>query len=93
MKIAIIHAHLMGRGGSQRYAIEQAIAFNNLGNETAIFSYIYNKKYCYPELTGEIEIHACKTIDKSDVENYSSGYLTLFNGLIVNPINPALLDT
>jgi hypothetical protein len=55
LRIAMIHSHLDGRGGSQRYVIELANTFLRMGNvELDIYCYEYNRKACYPELTNDL---------------------------------------
>ena len=56
MKIALIHSHLDGRGGSQRYVLEIARTLLQLGETVHIFCYEYNKELCYPELSGNVDI-------------------------------------
>jgi glycosyltransferase involved in cell wall biosynthesis len=68
MKVAIIHSHLNGRGGSQRYVIEIARALAKLGVCVEIFSYVYNKNLCYPELTEGLKIH---TLLSQEENNFS----------------------
>ena len=56
MKIALIHSHLDNRGGSQRYVIEIATYLKKSGIDVDIFSYEYNKRLCYPELSSNLNI-------------------------------------
>jgi glycosyltransferase involved in cell wall biosynthesis len=57
MKIAIIHSHLNGRGGSQRYVVEITRNLLKLGVKVDLYAYEYNKKTCYPELLGDLNVN------------------------------------
>lgn len=63
MKIALIHSHLDGRGGSQRYVIEIAKNLKALGLDVDLFAYEYNENMCYPELTEGLDISYLYTIE------------------------------
>jgi glycosyltransferase involved in cell wall biosynthesis len=58
LKTIIIHSHLDGRGGSQRYVLEIAENLKKLGCKPDIFAYEYNKLKCYPELVTGLNIYS-----------------------------------
>jgi glycosyltransferase involved in cell wall biosynthesis len=66
MKIALIHSHLNGRGGSQRYVIEIARELVSQKKVTVdIFALDYNPESCYPELTQNLNIYAVNIYGKT----------------------------
>jgi len=62
-KFCLIHSHLNGRGGSQRYCLEMALALKGMGHEVIILCLVYNHETCYPEISTLLDIHALITQD------------------------------
>jgi len=67
MKIALIHSHLNGRGGSQRYVLEIAREMQKQGVDINIYAFQYDKKSCYPELVGDLSIQCVELVNGSRV--------------------------
>ncbi|MFC1771048.1 glycosyltransferase [Candidatus Margulisiibacteriota bacterium] len=63
-KLALIHSHLIGRGGSQRYVLEIAHTLKKLGCDLDIYTFEYNKEKCYPELAQDLNIYSVTTISE-----------------------------
>ena len=57
-RIAMIHPHLVGRGGSQRYFLEIANQLINRGICVDLFTYVFDKSSCYPELSRNLNIQS-----------------------------------
>lgn len=74
MQVALIHSHLNGRGGSQRYVLEIARCLKDLGLVVDIFAYQLNQKTCYPELTQNLSIYSVHQIE-TDSKNQNNSTL------------------
>ncbi len=72
MRIALIHSHLEGRGGSQRYAIEITESLRKLGHDVDLFTYYYNPADCYPELLQGTTPISVRTVQGKDRVAYDS---------------------
>jgi glycosyltransferase involved in cell wall biosynthesis len=73
MRIALIHSHLNGRGGSQRYVIEIARELISQKNVNVdIFAFDYNPESCYPELTENLNICAVNVYGKTTLNSLKS---------------------
>jgi glycosyltransferase involved in cell wall biosynthesis len=57
-KFCLIHSHLNGRGGSQRYCLEMALALQERGHEVSILCLVHDRELCYPEISSKLDIHA-----------------------------------
>ena len=85
MNIAIIHSHLDGRGGSQRYAIEQARTFSDIGHAVEIFSCYHSPSRCYPEHLKETPVHYLHNVD-----NRSRRESSFIKNMVKAPIKAAV---
>lgn len=64
MKIAILVWDLNITGGTQRQALELALALKNNGNEVDVFCYLYDKENCYKDLCEKLPVFSVKTQTK-----------------------------
>lgn len=62
-KFCLIHSHLNGRGGSQRYCVEMALELQDMGHEVSILCLVHDRELCYPQMTKRLDIHALISLD------------------------------
>src|SRR4051812_16491083 len=71
MRIAMIFFALNAPGGSASVFLSLAKALHDKGNTVDIYTYYFDKKLCFPELTKNLHIYPVKEIKSYNLNNNS----------------------
>ena len=72
MRIAIVVEYLHARGGTQRQALELAKRLGRLGHEVTVFTGLFDRGRCFPEINSRLRIVAVRERTSVDQTVYHS---------------------